>query len=300
MAQLLYESSYLLLLREDLMMNLRRLFLICVAVFCQFPSRVALGDSLYRLDEEYFSMLLDPTLRFIDAEETARIMIKDWGNPAAHVMEQNPLGMIVAQDFPKSVRWGIVITASHDGHIPDQDADRMQGNNLLQILRKEYLRMNKQRRAAGSAPVTRLDWALEPQYNPQSHHIAWAKDLSFGRDGSRTLNYSVRILGRENAIHLNAVGPMDELDAITRSMQSVVAASAFDEGFRYEDFNPLYHRTANYGLTGLVTGQPQMRLSRFQNLWQNMIGSSNLMIAGLFGFAVALGRWLTRRRLPEF
>jgi uncharacterized membrane-anchored protein len=282
------------------MMYVRRLFLISVAVFQLLSSRVALGSALYRLDEEHFSMRLDPSLRFIDAEETVRIMIKDWGNPAAHVMEQDPLGMIVAQNFPEKTRWGIVITASHDGHIPDQDADHIQRNNLLQILRKEYLRMNKQRKAAGSAPVTRLDWALEPQYHPESHSIVWAKDLSFGRDGSRTLNYAVRILGRENAIHLNAVGSMDQLEVITQSMQSVLAGSVFDEGFRYEDFNPLYHRTAAYGLTGLVTGHVQTRISPIENLWQNMIGSSNLMVAGLFGFAVALGRWLTRRRLPEF
>jgi uncharacterized membrane-anchored protein len=282
------------------MMILRKLFLVLVAAFCQFPSHVALGNSDYRLDEEYFSMRLEPNLRFIDAEETARIMMKDWGNPAAHVMEQNPLGMIVEQSFPKGSRWGIVITASHDGHVPDKDAPRMDENNLLQILRKEYLRMNKQRKAAGAAPVTSLEWAIEPQYDKDGHHITWAKDLGFGRSGARTLNYAVRILGRENAIHLNAVGPMDQLDTIARAMDSVVAGSAFDDGFRYEDFNPLYHRTADYGLKNLVAGQPQIRMTRLQNLWQNLIGTSNLMIAGLFGFAVAMGRWLTRRRLPEF
>lgn len=282
------------------MMILRRLFLVWVTLCCQLPSHVALGASLYRLDDEYFSMRLDPSLRFIGAEETVRIMIKDWGNPAAHVMEQNPLGMIVAQNFPRDSRWGIVITASHDGHVPDKDAPRMDEDNLLQILRKEYLRMNKQRKAAGAAPVTSLDWALEPQYNAADHHITWAKELGFGKGASRTLNYAVRILGRENAIHLNAVGPMDQLDSITRSMQSVIAGAAFDDGYRYEDFNPLYHRTADYGIQGLVAGQPQMRITRIQNLWQNLVGSSNLMIAGLFGFAVMLGRWLTRRRLPEF
>ncbi len=281
-------------------MTLRRLFLIWVAVFCQFPSHVALANSLYRLDQEFFSMRLDPNLRFLDADETVRIMIKDWGNPAAHVMEQNPLGMIVDQSFPKGSRWGIVITSSHDGHVPDKDAPRMDEDSLLQMLRKEYLRMNKQRKAAGAAPVTSLDWALEPQYDHKAHHITWAKELGFGRDGTRTLNYAVRILGRENAIHLNAVGPMDQIDVITRSMQSIVSGSAFDDGYRYEDFNPLYHRTADYGLKGLVAGQPQMRMTRLQNLWQNLIGTSNLMIFGLFGFAVALGRWMTRRRLPEF
>lgn len=282
------------------MMTLRRLFLIWVAVFCQFPSHVALGNSDYRLDEEFFSMRLEPHLRFIDAEETVRIMIKDWGNPAAHVMEQNPLGMIVDESFPKGSRWGIVITASHDGHVPDKDAPHMGGNNLLQILRKEYLRLNKQRKASGSAPVTSLHWALEPQYHAETHHITWAKELGFGQGGKRTLNYAVRILGRENAIHLNAVGPMDQLESITRSVQAVVAGSAFDDGYRYEDFNPLYHRTADYGLKGLVAGHAPVRMTRMQNLWQNLVGSSNLMLAGLFGFAVALGRWLTRRRLPEF
>ncbi|WP_141731754.1 DUF2167 domain-containing protein [Oligoflexus tunisiensis] len=283
------------------MMNLRRLLLYVVSLFCHFSAHGALADSVYRLDDEHFSLRLDSRLRFIDAKETARIMIEDWGNPAPHVMEQNPLGMIVDQNFPKGSTWGIVMTASHDGHIPDKDAKSIDNESILQILRKEYKRMNSQRKAAGTAPVTSLDWALEPQYDRRRHQITWAKTIGFGRNETRTLNYAVRILGRENAIHLNAVGPMDQLAAITRSMQAVIAGSAFDEGYRYEDFNALYHRTADYGLVGLVAGPSQQKTSRWEMLWQNLGGgSSHFMIAGLFGFVVVLGRWLTRRRLPEF
>jgi len=289
-----------------LMMNLRRLFLICVTIVCQFPSHIALASSHFRLDEEHFSLRLDATQRFIEPAETVRIMIEDWGNPAAQVMEQNPLGMIVDQDFPKGSSWGIIITASHDGHIADKDANRISDSSLIGKLRREYLRMNKQRKAAGTAPVTSLHWALEPQYDSQAHHIIWAKKIGFGNDGTRTVNYAARILGRENTIHFNAVGSMDQLDAIARSVQSVLTTSAFDEGFRYRDYDARYHRTADYGLVALIAGQPKLKTHPLQNLWarlsssSNLMGSSHLTMAVLFGLTAALGRWLTRRRLPEF
>jgi uncharacterized membrane-anchored protein len=284
------------------MMILRRLCLFVGISLLQLTAEAVLADSAFRLDDEHFSFRLDSNLRFIDAKETARIMIEDWGNPASHVMEQNPLGMIVDQNFPRNSTWGIVITASHDGHIPDKDAKKIDNDGILQTLRKEYKRMNRERKSAGQAPVTSLDWALEPQYDKRRHQISWAKTLGFGPSETRTLNYAVRILGRENAIHLNAVGSMDQLAAITRSMQTIIAGSAFDEGFRYEDFNALYHRRADYGLVGLVAGPPKSKASRLENLWQNLTGHTNsqYMIAGLFGFVVVLGRLMTRRRLPEF
>ncbi len=282
------------------MMYLRRLFLFTVAVLCQFPSHVALASQLYRMDNEHFSLRLDANHRFINAEETVRIMIKDWGNPASHVMEQNPLGMIVDKSFPQGSNWGIVITASHDGHVPDKDAKRIDDGHLLTIIRKEYLRMNKQRRAAGSAPVTSLNWALAPEYDRESNRITWAKEIGFGKTGTLTLNYAVRLLGREHAIHMNAVGSREHMDAITRTMTMVLAGSTFDEGYRYSDFNARQHRTADYGLVALIAGQPQLKPQPLQNLWKNLSGAPNLAIAALFGLTVALGRWLTRRRLPEF
>lgn len=278
------------------MMNLRRLFFICIALLCQMPSHVALA---LRIDDEHFSIDLPDDYRFVDAAETTQIMTRIWGNPATHVNEQAPLGMIVAKNFSRSsVRWGIIITATHDGHVMDKDAARIDDGSLLQAIRREYFRLNKDRKAAGSAPVTSLDWAVEPHYDRSSNKVVFAKDIGFGKKGTRTLNYAVRVLGRENAIHFTAVGNMEDMPMIALALQAILVTSRFDSGFQYRDFNPRYHRVAEYGLLGLIAGQPKLRLGPMQGAIRAF--SMSLLIVALGGLAIMLGRYVIRRRLPEF
>ena len=63
--------------------------------------------------------------------------------------------------------------------------------------------------------------------------IYWAKQLKFGGADADTLNYDIRVLGREGYLSLNAVANMSELSVVEKDMQDVLAMTEFDTGRRH-------------------------------------------------------------------
>lgn len=270
------------------------------ALAADLSASIKLLDGPMRIDAEQFTIRLVDDYRYINAKDTSRILIEAWGNPAQQIADQKPLGMIVPKDFiEQGALWGVVVTASHDGHIIDKDADKIDYDGLLEKMRDDAKFANQERKSAGAALITSIDWATEPHHDSLSHKIYWAKEITFGRSPVPTLNYAVRILGRENTINFNAVGSMDRFAGISAAMQTVLAFSEFDVGYRYQDFNPKYHRVATYGLPGLVAGQMITKLTALKAVLHQLLSSSKLFVAGLSGLAVVLGRFLGRKKPPE-
>ena len=80
----------------------------------------------------------------------------------------------------------------------------------------------------------------------------WAKELAFDGSDQHTLNYAVRILGRDNVLELNAVAGMTQLPQIKRDMATLLSQVSFAPGARYEDFDGKTDKVAAYGIAGLV------------------------------------------------
>ncbi|MEF3084030.1 DUF2167 domain-containing protein, partial [Luteimonas sp. SMYT11W] len=86
-----------------------------------------------------------------------------------------------------------------------------------------------------------------------THKLYWAKDLMVD-GGEHSLNYNVRVLGREGVLNLNAIASMQQIEAIKKEMQQVTAFTEFTEGNRYTDFDSKTDKVAEYGLAALVAG----------------------------------------------
>src|SRR6266581_5803290 len=93
-----------------------------------------------------------------------------------------------------------------------------------------------------------------PHYDSASHKLYWAKDLRFGGDSGRTLNYNIRVLGRRGVLVLNAVAAMDQLESVKRDMAKVIGFVEFNGGHRYADFIPGTDKVAEYGIAALIAG----------------------------------------------
>ena len=52
-----------------------------------------------------------------------------------------------------------------------------------------------------------------------------------------TLNYDVRVLGREGVLSMNAVAGMDLLEQIRSEMRPLIEVAEFNEGYRYAEFD---------------------------------------------------------------
>lgn len=195
-------------------------------------------------------------LRYLNAEEARSVIVNDWGNPPDAVSDVQGMIVPVGQEPTQQDSWAVVVTESRDGHVKDNDAAKINYDKLLNDLRQGEDEENKQREAAGYPTAHLSGWADTPSYDSATHKMYWAKDLEFKYPQQNvthhTLNYAVRVLGRDNVLELNAVAGLEQLPQVKQGMQSVLQQVSFNPGHRYEDFNSGTDKVAEYGIAGLV------------------------------------------------
>ncbi len=174
------------------------------------------------------------------------------GNPHG----DGTLGMIVPGNFnPLSKQsWGVVITYNKDGHVKDDDAESINYNDLLKTMQDGLKERNQERVKQGYAAIELVGWAKQPFYDKATKKLYWAKDLKFSDSGEHTLNYNIRVLGREGVLVLNAVAGIDQLGLIEKASPQVISSVSFNKGYRYEDFDPSSDKVAAYGVAALIAG----------------------------------------------
>lgn len=226
--------------------------------------------------------------RYLDSANTQRVLEMAWGNPDG----SGTLGML----FPADVgpvddgSWGVVITYQDDGHVSDEDADSIDYADLLENMQAEVEEASTERVQAGYETISLVGWAEVPRYDASTKKMYWAKELEFGGDANHTLNYNVRVLGRDGVLVLNAVAGTYQLATIKDSMQDVIAFSNFSSGNRYADFNPATDNVASYGLAALVGGTIAAKTGLFAKLMALLVVAKKFIIV----FVVAIGAFLKK------
>lgn len=238
-----------------------------------------------------------PGLRYLDAGGARAVLVDLWGNPPEAASDV--LGMIVpagvAPDADDS--WGVVVTQSEDGHVGDDDARGIDYAELLRNMQRETRDANAEREAAGYGTAELVGWADPPRYDGASHKLYWAKELAFRQKGEReagehTLNYAVRVLGRDRVLELNAVAGMSQLGQVKTDMGDVLRRVSFNPGSRYEDFQPGTDRAAGYGVAALIGGVAAKKVGLL-GLAAVALKKAWVLVLAAFG---GLGRLLRRGR----
>jgi len=228
---------------------------------------------------------LGEAFRYLTPADSQRLIEEGWGNPPGS--GEGTLGMII----PAAVNplaeegWGVIITYSADGHVADDDASSIDYAELLKEMQESTVANNEERAKAGYETITLVGWAEQPRYEAASRKIYWAKDLVFGDNPDHTLNYYIRVLGREGVLELNAVAGMSQLAQVRESMKQVVGFADFTEGNRYADFNPSTDKAAAYGLAALVAGGVAAKTGLFAKLLALLVAMKKFVIIAV----VALG-----------
>ena len=120
-------------------------------------------------------------------------------------------------------------------------------------------------------------------------------------DGAKenSLNYAIRVLGRKGVIELNAIGGMSQLPEIGPEMERVLSKVEFEQGNRYEDFDPDIDKVAAYGIGGLVAGKLLAKAGVFAVLLKFLIAAKKFLIIGLIAVGVLIKRIFTGRSAEE-
>jgi uncharacterized membrane-anchored protein len=229
-----------------------------------------------------------PSFRYLGPEDAQRVLVDAWGNPPG----AETLGML----FPANVSplqregWGVVIDYSDDGHVSDDDASTIDFDELLADMQAGVAERNEERTRQGYEPLTLVGWAEPPHYDQGSHKLYWARHLRFGDAGDSTLNYSIRVLGREGVLVLNAVAGMDQLELVKSRMQDVLGFANFNEGNRYADFDSSTDKAATYGLAALIGGAVAAKTGLLAKLGVLLLAAKKFIVIIL----VAIGALVTR------
>jgi uncharacterized membrane-anchored protein len=231
---------------------------------------------------------------FVGAQDSRRIIVDVWGNPpdAAEGVE----GMIFPRDGnPMLDSWGAVVSYRPEGHVSDSDAATIDYAKLLGDMQSGTEQANAERRRQGYPAVTLVGWAEQPHYDAATRKLYWAKHLRFEGAPTETLNYDIRVLGREGFLELSFIADLAALDAIRQSAPAVLSMPEFTTGNRYADFREGDRRAA-YGIGGLIAGGAAVAVAQKTGILAAILAFGKkfvvLIIAGGVALFGAIGRML--------
>lgn len=192
--------------------------------------------------------------KYLNASQAQRVLVDLWGNPESNDMT---LGMILPENQGVMGDTGYVFNIQYDeiGFVKDDDADKIDYDDLLAEMQKDTEDANKERSSAGYDPITIVGWAADPFYDKEKKILHWAKEIRFGDAAAHTLNYNIRVLGRKGVIVLNAISIMPDLPLVQKDIHNVLDIVQFNDGYKYKDFDPSADEIAGWTIGGLVAGK---------------------------------------------
>ena len=192
---------------------------------------------------------------YLNPGDSEKVLAEVWGNPPGSAT--GLLGMLFPAEqtpFDKG-SWAVTIGYEEDGYVKDEDADKIDYQDMLSQMKADTQEASKERIRKGYEAIELVGWAAEPFYDSNAHKLHWAKEIKFGDQPENTLNYNIRILGRKGVLVLNFIAGMDQKAMIDTKLNDVLALADFDQGSRYADFDPDIDKVAAYGIGALVAGK---------------------------------------------
>jgi uncharacterized membrane-anchored protein len=227
--------------------------------------------------------------KYLDVTQSEKVLYDLWGNPKGG---NSTLGMLLPEKQGVMSDSGYVFNIQFDeiGFVKDDDADKINYDELLTQMQKETDEGNKERTDAGYEAIHFTGWASKPFYDKDKKILHWAKEIKFGESEVNTLNYNIRVLGRKGVMILNAISTMPNLEIVKNDIPKVCDIVQFSEGSKYSDFDPKVDNVAAWTIGGLVAGKILAKVGFFAvilKFWKLIA----LAVAGAFS---AFKRFFTR------
>jgi uncharacterized membrane-anchored protein len=224
---------------------------------------------------------LPANFRYLPPPDAERLLVQGWGNPSGN----ESLGMIVPTELNPLSKdgWGVIISFERRGYVKDDDADSIKYDELLKEMQEAVKEHNTERKQQGYPEMALIGWAETPRYDKASNKLYWAKEIGITGQTEHTLNYNVRVLGRNGVLNLNAVAGMNQIGQIKGEMQQVIGFTEFTAGNRYADFNASTDKVAEYGIAALVAGGVAAKLGFFGKFFAILLAFKKLLFLALAG-----------------
>ena len=254
----------------------------------EFLAGLDYRDGVVVLPAAQASLNVTEGFRFLDKADARAVLEDYWGNPE----DDTVLGLLVpvAEPLGSEHSWAVVLTYSDEGYVSDEDAAEIDYDELLEEMQEQTRDANEYLAEEGYATSELVGWAQAPHYDAVNKRLHWAQHIQFEGNEGGTLNYDIRVLGREGFLSMNAVADMADLPRVNAAMDDVLAMASFNPGLTYADYKE-GDRTAAYGLAALVGGGLAAKAGLFAKLGLIVAKFWKLLLIGGVGLA-AVGRKL--------
>lgn len=232
------------------------------------------------------------SFKFLEAAEAKYIVEDIWGN----LKGQTLLGMLVPAGSAAVIAdYAFIVEYQDMGYVKDEDADKINYDDLLEQMKKEGVEANEERRKAGIPAMNLMGWASEPYYDKAKNVLHWAKEFKVEGYDENTLNYDVRVLGRKGVLVLKAVSDMAQLDSVKQNINPLLSAVAFTDGNRYADFDSKTDNVAAWTIGGLVAGKVLAKAGFFAVIMKFL----KFILLGIAALGSAIWKFIKGRKKEE-
>lgn len=172
---------------------------------------------------------------------------------------------------PSAGDWFAVFSFQAVGHVKDDDKDELDADDLLETIRDGQDADNERRTSEGLGELEIVGWKRPPFYDEHTHNLTWGL-LIRSSLGGESINWQVRLLGREGYMDAQLVCSPADLDRSLPSFDKLIEGFTYKDGKQYAQYVEGDH-LAEYGLGGLVAG-------------------GGIFAAAKLGFFAKFGKWL--------
>jgi uncharacterized membrane-anchored protein len=236
---------------------------------------------------------------FVGSADARRIIVDVWGNPPTSA--EGVEGIIFPADAnPALDGWGALVQYVAEGYVPDDEASTINYADLLRDMQAGTTQENEWRTQNNYPTISLVGWAETPSYDQATHKLYWAKDLLFGGETIHSLNYDIRVLGREGHLVVSFVSTMDQLETIRAAAPAVMQMANFTPGNTYADYVEGVDQRAAYGIGGLIAGGALAAVAQKTGLLALVLAFGKKFIVLILAALAGLGGMVTRmfRRDP--
>jgi uncharacterized membrane-anchored protein len=215
--------------------------------------------------------------RFTDAKG-ARIILQRMKK----AVSPNLVGFLA----PDSGKFWAILEFTDLGYVKDLDkSTEFDAAATLEAVRARIGRQNQYLIRAGAAPITSVDWAIQPVFDPDRYTLAWA--LRAETRSEKVVNQTVRLLGRRGALDIVAV-QRDQGSFEPAPLLELAKNISFNPGERYADYQR-GDKLATVGLVALIAGEENTTTGRYMakvGIWAGVV----FLAGALAGVVVVIRR----------
>jgi uncharacterized membrane-anchored protein len=204
----------------------------------------------------------------------------------------------------------VVCSFDDCGYVSDDDAEKLNANDLLNSYREGAKEQNEVRKDNGMPPIYVGDWAEKPHYDKAKHHVIWGiqvKDEDGASAPVAAVNYNTRILGRRGVLSMNLVTDQDKIELNKTKVATLLNQTTFNKGSAYGDYVKGQDKAAGYGIAGLILGggafAAAAKLGLLGGLWKWALGIllvfKKFAVVGIVAIGAIIGKIFGGKKKDE-